>query len=365
MDMAQKRERHYRFWQPLTKGEGGYLSVTAPVSDSGVPPVRVPPPRDVEEQWLSAAYRVKCAEAASQNLFWGQDAIQSVFVNFGPGVHAAMLGAPYRLHPHSVWFDLDPPLKSWDKPPVFKTNPDHILYKAILEHTHALCEASKGKYAVSVTDIGGQLDVLFSLRGEELLTDLIEYPDEVLAAQAQLDEEFLKYFHMLTDLIAPTGCGYTAWMPVVGDAPWYPIQCDLSVMISPAMFEKFVLPSLDKVSTDIGRSIYHLDGPGEIPHLDMILSLKRVNAVQWVPLPVPPTGKADYVYQNFADEMSINIYRRILAAGKKLVLLGVHPSQVKKIYDTVGSDGVFIQTHCAARKEAEEMIDYARGHWLR
>ena len=30
------------------------------------------------------------------------------------------------------------------------------------------------------------------------------------------------------------------------------------------------------------RSIYHLDGPGEIPHLDMLLDIPRLNGIQWV-----------------------------------------------------------------------------------
>jgi 5-methyltetrahydrofolate--homocysteine methyltransferase len=359
-----KCARHNRFWQPLTKGEGGYLGVSAPIDDDGHLSVMVPPPDDLEEQWLSSEYRVKTAEAAAQNIYWGQDAIQSVFVNFGPGVQAAMLGAPYKLQPNSIWFDLDPPIKNWDTIPVFKTDTCHPLYKAVDEHTRALCAASQGKYAVSVTDIGGQMDVLFSLRGEDLLTDLIEYPELVQTAEAQLCDEFLRYFFTLTDMIMPTGCGNTAWIPLISEEPWYPVQCDFSVMISPAMFEKFVLPSLDKATTAIGRAVYHLDGPGEIPHLDMILSLKHVHAIQWVPLPNPPTGQPGYVYQDFASPMAIDIYKRTLAAGKKLCLLMVDPSQIGTIYDAVGSDGIYIHTHCQTRKSADELINYARKRWL-
>lgn len=363
--IEQKRARHKRFFQPLEKGEGAYISVTSPVNDTGKLPVDVPPPKDIEEQWLSVDYTVKCAEAGAQNTYFGLDALQSVFINFGPGVQAAFVGAPYKLMPGTIWFDLDPPVKDWNTPHIFKTDKNHELYKVIEAKTKALCAASKGKYAVSVTDIGGQMDVLFSLRGEDILTDLIEYPDEVKDAENQLADDWINYFNTMADMIGPTGCGYTAWIPIVSDKPWYPIQCDLSVMISPAMFEEFVLPPLDKVSTAIGRSIYHLDGPEEIVHLDMLLSLKHVDGIQWVPLPTMKHG-TEISKQNFADEMSLDIYRRSLVAGKKVIILNVPTEQIKIVFDTIGSDGIFVSTHFDTRKEADEFIEHAvKMKWVK
>jgi len=363
--MQHKRERHRQFWQPLTKGEGGYLAVQSPINDAGGVIPYPAPPANLEEQWLSAEYRVKVAEAEAANVYWGQDAIHNVFVNFGPGVHAAMLGAPYELTKDSVWFGATPYIKNWDSPVNLKTDTNHELYKAIENHTKALCTASQGRYTVAYTDIGGQYDVLYSLRGEDILADLIEYPNEVMAAEEQLNREFVKYFNELTNIIAPSGCGYSGWIPVISDEPWYPIQCDMSVMISPKMFEKFVLPSLDYVSTAIGQSIYHLDGPEQMPHLDMLLSLKHVHAIQWVPLTYSLTKDGQSNFRDYADEVSIEVYRRSLAAGKKVVILGAPANQVPLIYDRVGCDGVFIQTYCGTRKEADELIDFARKNWLK
>ena len=365
MDDSTKRDRFRRFWQPLEKGEGGYLAVISPIDDSGLLPYKLDPPADLHELWMSTEYRVKKAEADAQNTFWGQDAVQTVSTHFGAGAHAALLGAPYELRESTVWFDLNPPIKSWDKVPDLKTNRDHEIYKAIDAHTRALCAASKGRYAVPVTDIGGQYDVLFSLRGEELLSDFLDYPDKVLAAQAQLDDLFIDWFDELCGIIEPTGCGYTGWIPTIHDDPWYPLQCDMSVMISPKMFEKFVLPSVDKVSTAIGQSIFHLDGPGQFRHLDMLLSLKYIHAIQWVPLPDTEIGNPDYYFQDFADELSLAIYKKTLAAGKKLALLGVWPHQIPVIYNEVGTDGVFIQTVCKTRKEADDLIDCAKKNWIK
>lgn len=363
-DMEQKRARHRRFWEPLTRGEGAYLAVTSPLHGSGSPET-FPKPQSVEERWLSVDYRLRAADFRARTVFWGQDAAQSEFVNFGPGVHAALLGAPYQLTERSVWFDLEPPIKDWDRDYAFHTDPGHPLYRAIVEHTQALCANAKGRYAVTYTDIGGQMDVLFSLRGEDLLMDLIEAPEAVLAAQEKLDAEFLSFFNTLTGLIQPTGCGFTNWIPLLSDVPWYPLQCDLSVMISPAMFERFVMPSLDKVARAIGRAVYHLDGPGEIQHIDMLLSLPQVHAIQWVPLPSAVLPGVEGRCQDFADPMSLDLYRRVLAAGKKMVLLGVQAQQIPAIFDAVGCDGIYVQTHCATRQDADDLLERARRDWLK
>jgi 5-methyltetrahydrofolate--homocysteine methyltransferase len=365
LSMREKRERHLRFWQPLEKGEGGYLGVTAPIDDSGQLPVKMDPPRDLSEKWLSNEYALARVEADARNIYWGQDAIHNVFVNFGPGVHAALVGAPYALHKDSIWYDLNPPIKDWQTRPVLKTNQEHELYKLIESRTRALCAAAQGRYAVSFTDIGGQYDVLFSLRGEELLADMLEYPEIVQAAEAELDDAFIAYFNDLKAIIGPSGCGYSGWIPMVHNQPWYPLQCDLSVMISPRMFEQFVLPSLDKVSTAIGQSIYHLDGPEEIKHLPMILALPHVHAIQWVPLPkVNPDGRGAPI-QQFADDLSLAMYRQVQAAGKKIVLLGVEPRQVPLVFDAISCDGVYIQTSCKTRREADDLIALARTRWVR
>lgn len=359
----KKLERHQRFWQPLEKGEGGYLYVTSPMSDTEKPPF-IRKPKDLEDYWLNTEYRVQRAEHTTAAVFHGQDAIQREFVNLGPGVQASFFGAPYELNWDSVWFDRHPIIKDFSSPVNLNINTDNELYKIIDQQTSALCENSNGRYAVSVTDIGGTLDVLFSLRGQELLMDLLDYPEEVLAAINKVDDEFIKYYNHLNAIIEPYNIGHTAWIPLVHNKPWYPIQCDFSVMISPAMFEEFVLPSLYKVSKALGQAVYHLDGPEQINHLDMILSLPNIHAIQWVPLPDLKQPDGSFVY-NFASEQSIGVFKRILAAGKKLYIMGIPANQIETVFNEIGSDGVFMHTDCGSRKQADELIELCRKNWLK
>jgi hypothetical protein len=54
-------------------------------------------------------------------------------------------------------------------------------------------------------------------------------------------------------------------------------------MISPKMFEHLVLPDLIKCCDELDHAFYHLDGKGQIRHLDMLLSVERLRGIQWVP----------------------------------------------------------------------------------
>ncbi len=45
------------------------------------------------------------------------------------------------------------------------------------------------------------------------------------------------------------------------------LQCDFAYMISPQMFERFVLPDLTACCEALEHGFYHLDGKGQIRHL--------------------------------------------------------------------------------------------------
>lgn len=356
----QKLDRHLRFWEPLTPGEGGYLALTTRVRNA----LQVPAPATLEEKWFSSDLALQRIHASLANCEYHMDAIPTYFVNFGPGAMAPMLGGGYKLQNNTVWFDTAPIVSDFEDAPELKLNRDHIFYTAIKEQIQRMAADSRGAYKVSYTDIGGTMDIVASLRGsQDLLMDLVDYPEEIAAFSDQVDRCFMEYFNEQTQWIGDAG--YTGWIPLVHNKTWYPLQCDFSAMISPKMFERLVLPSLDRVSSQMGTAVYHLDGPGEIVHLDMILSVPNIHAIQWVPLPDVHLEKGAY-HQCFDDAMSLDIYRRVLKAGRKVVLCGVPAYQIENIFREVGSDGIFIFGGGVNNQEAKDLIDkLCRDGWLR
>jgi hypothetical protein len=105
------------------------------------------------------------------------------------------------------------------------------------------------------------------------------------------------------------------------------LQSDFAYMISPAMFEEFVLPDVEACCERMDHGFYHLDGKGQLRHLDMLLSLPRLRGIQWIPGDGQPP-----------PECWLPVLKRIRDAGK-LCQLYVSPQGAKTIVSELGGRG--------------------------
>ena len=211
--------------------------------------------------------------------------------NFGPGVMAGFLGANVHGDENTVWFEGKPSLSLADIHP--KYDAQNYWWRWVREITRAAVQRWGEQVTVAHTDLGGNLDIVASLRGtQDLLTDLYDAPGEVERLVNEITQLWIQYHDELHRLIAASQNGTTAWTPLWCPGRYYMLQCDFAYMISPAMFERFVLPDLEACCKYLDHGFYHLDGKGQIPHLDMLLSIENLRGVQWVPGDgQPPTWK--------------------------------------------------------------------------
>ncbi len=131
------------------------------------------------------------------------------------------------------------------------------------------------------TDLGGNLDVLASLRDtRRFLMDLVKSLQEVDRLVGETTHLWLACYDRLYDRITSAGRGVTCWGPCWSNGRSYLLQSDLSYMISPKMFERFVLPDLEACCDVMDHAFYHLDGKGQLVHVDTILSIPRLRGIQ-------------------------------------------------------------------------------------
>ena len=233
--------------------------------------------------------------------------------SFGPGLAAAFLGARLDNSTGRVWFHPDKVVPVSELQ--FCYNPDNPW----LERIRAICRAGLDRWGdqvlMSLPDLGGTLDVLSTFRpGERLLLDLVDEPEAVVRLNWEIHELWHRFFGELSGLLhqGPSR-GWTDWSGTFCAHPAYILQCDMSYMISPAMFETFVKPELAASARRLGHAVYHLDGIGQLAHLDPILKIDEIHAIQWV----PGDGKPP-------QDHWLDVYRKIHAAGKaKLVYCGI------------------------------------------
>jgi hypothetical protein len=281
-------------------------------------------PLEVPANEVLDHYQV-CLEAAR---FYG-DAWPKWWLNFGPGIMAGFLGVTVHPVPGTVWFEPAPDMDGLsvsDLHPAYDA--DNVWWQRVRELTCAAVERWGDRVSVGHTDLGGNLDILASFRTtQQLLFDLHDAPEEVARLAGEITRLWLRYYDELYAVIQKAGRGTTPWAAIWSPGRCYMLQSDFSYMISPQMFERFVLPDLAACCEALDHGFYHLDGKGQIPHLYMLLSLERLRGIQWIPGDGQPP-----------PEKWLPLLKRIRDAGK-LCQLYVSPEGARTIVRELGGRG--------------------------
>lgn len=275
------------------------------------------------------------------------DAFPSLFPNFGPGVVAAFLGAELQtsIDGCTVWFQ---PKEDMDIRDLhFSYDPDNIWLLRVKDICRAAAHRWRGNVQVMMTDLGGNLDLISTFRpSEKLLYDLYDYPEDVKRLTWEAHELWWRYFEEINEVLRPSNPGYIGWAPIFSETPSYILQCDFSYMISPAMFDEFVKPELEATCKRLSNTFYHMDGPGQLSHLDSLLSISELKGIQWV----PGAGAPDCKHWP-------EVYRKIRDAGKLVQLYG-EPDLLDTVVGQLGSaEGLILTGRGGDQKEIQSCLE--------
>jgi hypothetical protein len=350
-DWALTRERFRAWWQR----DGLILDITAPRDKprmSGVSPAPIrggssgidpdypltgSEPVSLETAWLDPERRAQLAELHLARTFFGGEAFPYFDAHIGPGSVGMFLGAKTEFDPDTVWYypciddpDAHPPL-------VFDPQAPWVAkHRAILE---AGMRRSAGRFLVGMPDLIENIDVLAALRGTStLLFDMIERPAWVRQRVEEINQaggNAFSAFHIW-------GAGKTA-----------KVQCDMAAMISPAMFDDFVVPVLTEQCGWLDYAMYHLDGTQAMVHVDHLLQIEALDAIEWTPQAGRPDG---------GDPVWYDLYRRILAGGKSVQIIQVKPGEVIPLINAIGTHGVYIMTEAKTEAEARALVEAVEGY---
>lgn len=228
---------------------------------------------------------------------------------FGPGILAAFCGARLDNSSGQVW--IFPEEKKELSEIHVKYDPDNIWSRRIKDIYRAGLERWGKTVIMGMPDLGAGLDVAASLYGsEELLLALMDEPEEVHRLSREIQTAWYEAYRDFTEVLKPQGF-YSDWSRLLSKTPSYVLQCDFSYMISPDMFREFVIEDLREDTRRLSHTMYHLDGVGQLGHLDQVLELKDLQAVQWV----PGGGQPGAMHW-------LEVYRKIQEAGKEMMVIG-------------------------------------------
>ena len=153
-----------------------------------------------------------------------------------------------------------------------------------LECIEKFRERCDGKLIITGTHLQGSLDCLAAIYDtQRLLLDMAMEPDTVRCALEQVDAAQAEVRIALAEALDVSTWGslnrFGMYSSGVIDVP----QCDLSCMIGRAMFDDFERPFLTKGIAGVAASLYHLDGPDALHHLESLCGIDGLDMIQWMP----------------------------------------------------------------------------------
>jgi hypothetical protein len=328
---AESRQHYLDWWA----GKGLVVSMWTHLDKNGPPHEVVPQPppaRDLQQYWFDPDWRAAHLHYKLSRSSFKADIPPVANTELGPGSLAAVLGAELEGSTDTVW--IHPRAVDSD---TIVLDPTNRWYRLHLDLVAACKRLSEGRYFVGCPDLIEGLDTLAGLRGTQaILLDTVDRPDELEEQVRQVNAIWFEVFDRIYDVINEDGemafCYFSLW----GPGKVAKLQSDISIMMSPPSFRQFVQPYIREQCQWLDYSLYHLDGVGAIRHLDALLEIKELNAIQWTPGVGQPQG---------GDPKWFDLYRRIRAGGKAVMASWVEVDELAPLLDAVGPEGVHVLMH--------------------
>lgn len=314
------------------------------------------PVRPEPELWYTD-YKLR-AETVDRQMdqFYPLDSLPIADTDMGPGSLATFLGSEPGFSRETVWFH--PSIHGVENPeelPPFEFDPENKWWRLTRNLLSEIAENGRGRYIAGCPDLVENIDVLGSLRdNQQLMMDMIERPEWVSRKLQEINRVWFEAYSRIYDIIKlPDGSSAFSAFHLWGPGKTAKVQCDASAMFSPDMFRQFVVPALTEQCEWLDYSMYHLDGTQCICHLDALLEIEALDAVEWTPQAGIEGG---------ADPRWYEMYKKILAAGKSVQIINVDTDSIQRILDTLGPEGVYLSLRINRYEEAEKASEIIESY---
>lgn len=323
----------------------------------GAPHAATPPEKvavadcpDIHEYYLNPALRAEVNHYRLSLGYYGADVLPISDPDFGPGSLATFIGSEPGISRETVWFNpciMDEPEP--EKLPPLTFNPRNKWWQLTEATLRECVRLGKGKYMTGCPDLVENIDVLSSLRDPQtLMADMIERPEWVKQKVWEINQVWFTAYQRIYDIIK-LGDGSSSFnaFKVWGRGKTAKLQCDASAMFSPDMFREFVVPALTEQCQWLDHSLYHLDGTQAICHLDALLEIEELDAIEWT----------SEVIERGAHPRWFDMYKKIIAAGKSVQIMDVGSDDLKPLLNKIGRDGLYLMLEGVSADEMKKMYD--------
>jgi hypothetical protein len=315
----------------------------------GGSPYTDPDGETLEQWWTDPGHVLPRLKHELYNTAWLGDAFPLIFpVSVKMPAHLEQyLGAPMKfVGKETTWSDSI--INNWENVPDFLLCEDNHYWqqtKTLLDAAVTMIKDSNLEAFIAGPDLNGPTEVLSGLRGpQNLAMDFYDHPDKIKPALRKIQDAWFTAYEYTSNKANECG-GWFTWLKVWSDIPAVDLQSDVSCLLSKEIFDEYFLPLIREQTEQIPRTLYHLDGPDAIRHMDSILSLPELNVLQWI------QGAG-------AGPMTdwVELLQKAQNAGKSL-WIACEPEEVEILMKFLKPEGCLYITDCKTEEEGLRLYE--------
>ena len=301
---------------------------------------------------MDVEFQAQTALAVVKNTVYMGDSIPRMLPNLGPDFFPALYGGDVVFEDRTSY--IKPFLKDWADADQLTLSFEHPYWKKMEELYDAFLEAGENTAYIGWPDLHPGADCLVGLRGpQELALDLFDNPDDVKRMMKRVTADFLKVYDHYYNKLISAGQMCTGWPGIVSSRKWHVPSCDFSYMIGTDQFNEFFLEGLCEECAHMEANIFHLDGIGSLRHLDRLLEIKSLNAIQWI----WGAGRGDVIDW-------LDVFKKVQAAGKGIQVSHVRPQYLDILMEHLRPEGIWMQLSDVESEEHGEFLLQKISKWV-
>lgn len=299
----------------------------------------------LKARWFDSEYQVTRYIDSIEGRNFLAESFPVFWPNLGPDVFAAFYGieldytedSSYAIHSKEPIPDLTDRL-------VFSK--ENGYFKKLEEMTELALEMSEERYFVGYSDFQPGFGAVAAWRNpESLCLDIIMEPDGVKQMLEIATQDFQHIFDHFHHLLKKKNQPSINWMEIPTYGKFHVPSCDFAALISEEDFIEFNLPLLQEEVKKMDYNVFHLDGPGVARHIDPILAINEIDAIQWV----QGAGNSNPI------EQWKPLIRKIQSAGKSVVVM-LQPGELTGFMSDMKPEGIMLCIPSSGQEPEQHML---------
>ncbi len=300
--------------------------------------------KNLKEWWFDTEYHVEhYIQSLAGKKFLGET-FPVYWPNLGPNVFAAFYGSPLKFGEVTSW--AEPCVHDYSQLSALNLDMNNEYFLKLDEMTRYALERCEGKFMVGYTDLHPGLDCAAAWRDtQSLCFDFYDEPDALKEIIRLAEKDFQQVYDHFDAMLKEKRQLSVSWMNIPSFEKLHIPSCDFSAMISRNQFDEFYLPVLQEEVKPMTHNIFHLDGKGVANHIDSILEVPEITAIQWV----QGLGKDAPIMQ------WVPLIKKIQAAGKSIVI-DLDKAELEEFISLTEPHGLMLCIDSRDEEEQKEIL---------